>query len=187
VVHCHPPAAPPSREVQPPADMDLFVCPFVVLVDTREQAPWHFQNIVIEKRMWLVKRKLASLKTGDYSIEGCENGILLERKSASDLVSSVTVGHDREARKAARMREVQDKGGFARYIIEGSLANICRELDAPDSGRKITGYGIIACQASWELKYVPWLFAGDRRTAEILAFTLLLKWWMDHGSEKTRP
>jgi ERCC4-type nuclease len=157
--------------------MDQFVSPFVCVVDTREQAPWYFSDIVIEGRLWLVRRKVATLATGDYSIEGYESRVCIERKSAGDLVKSVTVEHEREKRKAQRMRKIQDSGGFARYVIEGDLSRIVEEIDDPNSGRKITGYGIIACQASWELNYVPWSFAGDRRTAEILAFTMMLKWW----------
>ena len=181
MVHCHPPAAPPSREVQPPADIDLFVCPWTVLVDTREQAPWHFQNIVIEKRLWLVKRKLASLKTGDYSIEGFEDNLIVERKSGSDLVGSVTYGNDRFRREHERMKAIVDAGGFACVIIEDSMARLCDELDG-DAGRRVTGDVIIGATASWTQKYgVHWLFAGDRRHAELLAFRILLKFWKEHG------
>lgn len=188
MVHCHPPAAPPSRVAQPPADMDLFVCPFTCLVDTREQAPWHFQNIVIEKRLWLVKRKLATLQTGDYAIEGY-SGLCIERKSGADLVGSITAGNARFRREHERMMDIvkfgEPSGGFACVIVEDSLARLCDELDS-DAGRRVTGDVIIGAAASWPMRYsVPWFFAGDRRHAELLAFRVMLKWWKEHGDVST--
>jgi ERCC4-type nuclease len=182
---CHPPAAPPSREVQPPADMDLFVCPFVCLVDSREQAPWQFSGVVIEKRLWLIKRKVAGLKTGDYSIEGFEDRLVIERKSGSDLVGSITAGNARFRREHERMKAIVDAGGFACVIIEDSLSRLCDELDS-DAGRKVTGDVIIGATASWPMKYsCPWFWAGDRRHAELLAFRVMLKFWKSNeGTEK---
>ena len=187
MVHCHPPAAPPSREAQPPtSNMDLFVCPFCVLQDTREQAPWNFANIVIEKRAWLVKRKLASLKTGDYSIEGFEDRLCIERKSGSDLVGSITSGNARFRREHERMKAIDDAGGFACVIIEDSMARLCDELDG-DAGRRVTGDVIIGAAASWPMRYsCPWFFAGDRRRAELLAFRVMLKWWKEQVDERSR-
>ena len=189
MVHCHPPAAPQHRDVQPPADTDLFVCPFTVLVDTREQAPWHFASIVIEKRQWLVRRKLASLKTGDYSIEGCEDRLCIERKSGADLVGSITAGNARFRREHERMMDIVKfggtSGGFACVIIEDSMSRICDELDG-DAGRRVTGDVIIGAAASWPMRYgTPWFFAGDRRHAELLAFRVMLKFWKEHGDERS--
>jgi len=50
-----------------------------IIVDTAEQAPLHFT------RQWVKK----SLDTGDYSLEGFEGRICVERKSLPDLVKSV--------------------------------------------------------------------------------------------------
>lgn len=41
----------------------------IVLVDTKEQMPWHFEGA-----------KNQSLKTGDYTLEGFENILCIERK-----------------------------------------------------------------------------------------------------------
>lgn len=158
------------------AGLDLYVCPFTILVDTREQAPWTFQSIVIERRLWTITRIAATLATGDYTIAGCEDRLCVERKSVSDLIKSITVEHDREARKQARMRAIADAGGFARMIIEGSFSQACDDLDA-DEGRKVGSEHILGTWASWENRYVPWLWAGDRRRAELIAFKVMLKWW----------
>lgn len=47
---------------------------FTIVVDTREQQPWEFPNYTIANR---------KLDTGDYSIEGLENILCIERKKSS--------------------------------------------------------------------------------------------------------
>lgn len=53
-----------------------------VLVDSREQRPFDFDA----ERFEVVR---ATLRTGDYTLPGLEDRFTLERKSISDLVSSV--------------------------------------------------------------------------------------------------
>ena len=128
MVTCHPPIA--NRDRAAHADpQDLFVCPFVVSQDSREQAPWAFQGIVVERRLWIIRRRVATLQTGDYSIAGCEDRLVIERKSAADLVGSVTAGNARFRREHERMQAIVTAGGFACVIVEGSLSAICDELD----------------------------------------------------------
>jgi len=79
------------------------------------------------------------------------------------------------------MQAVVAAGGFACVIVEGSLAAICDELDQ-EAGRRVTSESILGAVASWPQRYgVHWLFAGDRRRAELLAFKVMLKWWKEHG------
>lgn len=184
MVICRPPINVP-REPPQAADLsgiDMFVCPFAVLADTREQAPWHFQQIVVERRLWVIRRDVTTLLTGDYTIAGCEDRLVIERKSAADLVGSVTVGNARFRREHERMQVVVESGGFACVVVEGSLSAICDELDQ-DTGRRVTSESIMGAVASWPRRYgVHWLFAGDRRRAELLAFRVMLKWWREfHG------
>jgi len=153
----------------------------VILQDTREQAPWTFTEIVFERRLWVIRRDVTTLLTGDYTIAGCEDRLVIERKSAADLVGSVTVGNARFRREHERMQVVVESGGFACVIVEGSLSAICDELDQ-DTGRRVTSESIMGAVASWPRRYgVHWLFAGDRRRAELLAFRGMLKWWRDLG------
>ena len=173
MVECSPP---PKRPAPTPV-RDLFVCPFVVTVDTREQAPWTFQGIVIEKRVWVVLRGGLTLATGDYSIVGYESQLCIERKSAADLVGSISSGNARFRREHERMHEIVQTGGFACVVVEGSLSTICEELDGDDS-RRNTSNMVIGATASWPMRFgVPWFYAGDRRHAELLAFRIMLKWW----------
>jgi len=173
---------PPTKRPKPAPVRDLFVCPFVVLRDTREQAPWQFSGIVIEKRLWVIQHEVKGLKTGDYTIKGMEELLCVERKSASDLVGSITSGNARFRREHERMAEIVLSGGFACVVIEGSLSAICEELDNDDS-RRVTGDMVIGAAASWPQKYgVHWYFGGDRRYAELLAFRIMWKFW-NHRNE----
>lgn len=176
-----PPAAPPAIT---PAD--IYICPFVVAVDTREQAPWPFQGIVIGGKQWVVKRQVQTLKTGDYSIVGMEDRIVIERKSPEDFTSTISVGNARFRAEHERMQEIvrngEGIGHFACVIVEGCMAAICEELDSPTSGRQIGSDVVIGWTAAWPRRYgVPVFFAGDRRRAELLAFRILFKWWDEVG------
>jgi ERCC4-type nuclease len=54
---------------------------FTIIIDTREQQPWEFKNYAIANK---------KLDTGDYSIEGLENILCIERKkSASEFANNI--------------------------------------------------------------------------------------------------
>ena len=55
---------------------------FTIIVDTREQQPWTFENHAVSNR---------KLDTGDYSIDGLENILGIERKkSISEFANNIT-------------------------------------------------------------------------------------------------
>lgn len=55
--------------------------PFTVIIDTREQQPWEFKHYTTANK---------KLDTGDYSIEGLENIVCIERKkSASEFANNI--------------------------------------------------------------------------------------------------
>jgi ERCC4-type nuclease len=58
----------------------------ILLVDTREQNPFHFSRF----RGWFAGIEEKALKLGDYSIAGLEDICVVERKDLSDLVHSCT-------------------------------------------------------------------------------------------------
>ena len=177
-----PRAQSPAAAVVAPAPPDLYVCPFTVLESNAEQLPWTFQGIVISRRQWIVKRKRQHMKTADYSVEGYESFLAIERKSATDLVGSVTAGHSPLEREHERMAGIIQAGGFACLVCEGSLSEIDEELRR--DGRHGAAETLMSCVASWPMKFkTPWFFAGDRRRAELLAFRLLWKWWNENVGE----
>lgn len=83
---------------------------FTIIVDTREQQPWEFGNYVIANR---------KLDTGDYSIEGLEHILCIERKkSVSEFANNVV-----ESRfKDVVMRMSQLKYSF--LLLEFSLNDV---------------------------------------------------------------
>lgn len=68
---------------------------FQIIIDTREQTPYHFQNAI-----------QGTLKTGDYSIVGFENLIAIERKTLGDAYSTFTFGHERFKKELERSKEL---------------------------------------------------------------------------------
>jgi ERCC4-type nuclease len=86
-----------------------------ILIDTREQTPWYFDEFEVET-------EVRGLKTGDYSVDGYEEKICVERKSVSDLVGTITRGRDRFQRELGRMQEMD----FAAVVIEADWAEVIR-------------------------------------------------------------
>jgi ERCC4-type nuclease len=56
----------------------------VVLVDTREKEPL---PLFLNHPNWIGGERRVALKTGDYTVEGMESLLSLERKNLADLVA----------------------------------------------------------------------------------------------------
>lgn len=84
-----------------------------IVQDTREQRP-----LVFPEARVLVK----TLKTGDYSLEGFEDKVTIERKSLSDLLGSLGNDRDRFMREVLRMQAYE----YAGLVIEASMQSIAR-------------------------------------------------------------
>lgn len=55
---------------------------FTIIIDTREQQPWEFNDFAVANR---------KLDTGDYSIEGLEDILCIERKkNISEIANNIT-------------------------------------------------------------------------------------------------
>lgn len=57
----------------------------VVLIDTRERLPFNFKSFP----NWILDQKRQKLPVGDYSIEGMESLLIIERKTLSDLITTL--------------------------------------------------------------------------------------------------
>ena len=84
-----------------------------VVVDTREQEPYVFdpQCVAVTRR---------ALPAGDYSIEGREDSVAVERKTLEDFVSTVIRSRKRFT------RELQRLAGYeaACIVVEADLSDI---------------------------------------------------------------
>lgn len=113
----------------------------IVLVDTREQQPF---PLYMNHPNWVGGEQRVALKTGDYSIEGMENLICLERKSLADLVACTVTYRRRFLASCERLARfpwkailveatLEDiKGGFGLFDIPSKVHPnaVCGTLDA---------------------------------------------------------
>ncbi len=77
-----------------------------IIVDTREQQPWRFD-------IWDCKTKSAKLDYGDYSIEGLERYVSIERKKSTGELA-LNLGKQRER----FFRELEELSKFPHaYLI----------------------------------------------------------------------
>ena len=81
-----------------------------IIIDSREQLPYEFS----------VPTETATLTTGDYSLLGGESLIAIERKTANDLIGSLTRGRDRFERELHRGMALQ----YFALVVECSLMSL---------------------------------------------------------------
>jgi len=143
----------------------MIVAPFTIAFDTREQLPFSFQNIRMDRKRAFVLTQKRTLLTGDYSIVGYEDRICVERKSLEDLYR--TLGKDRERfmRELERMQTME----CSAVVIEASWKQIANpteddplfhSLVHPNS---IVGT-IVACAG--QFPKTRWKAAGNRVTRQ---------------------
>jgi ERCC4-type nuclease len=133
-----PRTAPPSEKV-------------VVVVDTREQQPYGFDPVHVTS----VRR---ALPAGDYSLEGYEAAMAIERKSLEDFVASVI----RRRARFTRELELLSEYDLGCIVVEGSLEDILAERYR--SG--VHPNAILGATLSIIVDHgVPVFFCGDRQIA----------------------
>lgn len=127
----------------------------IVLVDTREQLPWVFDEMGIVCK----KQKLA---TGDYSLPGLEDQVCIERKSLDDWIGTVMKHTGRFYRELDRMRSFQ----FSCVIIESGV----RRIDKKDYRSMASPASVLGFIAEISVvQAVPVYLGGTRAESQILA------------------
>ncbi|MFH1629654.1 MAG: ERCC4 domain-containing protein [Pseudomonadota bacterium] len=130
-----------------------------ILIDTREQLPYQFQT----------ESETVTLPTGDYSLEGGEELIAIERKSVDDLIGCLTTGRDRFERELHR-------GGALDYfalIVEASLS----DLSNGKYRSKMLPKAAIQSLLTFSIRYnLPVFFVENRRYGARVTESLLLKY-----------
>lgn len=166
------------------------LCPFVVLVDSAEQQPWTFQGFRCDSRRQYrpldVNWQYACLgrypqSRGDYSIQGCEGRIGIERKSVDDCRSTLLGWDSRRDRFSNELSNLAELESSC-VIVEGTLEEVVTQVD--DYGKKSRAHtaksiyrSIIAFQQDYP---VPWIFCNGRRWAETTAFRWMERFWRKH-------
>lgn len=131
-----------------------------IIIDTREKTPWTFEG---QKG---ITTERATLKSGDYSIEGFEQRVAVERKSLDDWIGSVMRERARFYRELERLRAFD----FRCVIIEAST----RDLHSSRVKARVSPASIMGFVADVSVSQcVPVYLAGDRGQAQVLAGALL--------------
>ena len=111
----------------------------------------------------------AALPAGDYSVQGQETRIAIERKSLDDYISTIIHAQERFARECTLLKSYPR----AYIVVEGSLEDVLQ-------GRytsRAHPQSILAITASLMTRYgIPVLFAADRPGARALVEELLVQW-----------
>lgn len=93
----------------------------VVLIDTREKMPFDFT----EFNNWIAGQKIKTLKVGDYSIEGMEKLLVMERKTLTDVITTLMQQRNRFFKMCEQMTAYR----WRALLIEASYEDIKSSYD----------------------------------------------------------
>ena len=170
------------------------ICPFKVVVDSNESAPYPFNQIKAknkkpllvtcnrmplwnhERRDVEVKGETHSVGFADYSIAGMESRIAIERKSIDDLFGTLA---SRRVRFEAEIKRLHEDCESASVIVEGDWSAIMLWKGHGPSPASV--FGTIM---HWIDRYpnVHWHLCPSRAFAEKVCFrTLEIFWNRNHA------
>jgi ERCC4-type nuclease len=86
----------------------------VVLIDSRERYPFNFNRFP----NWIADQKKQKLNVGDYSVQGMEDLLTIERKSLSDLITTLMQQRPRFFRLCEKMTEYRWRALFVEASYE---------------------------------------------------------------------
>lgn len=129
-----------------------------IVVDTRERDPFRFPGYRVRR---------SALRTGDYSVTGLEDMVVVERKSAPDLVNTLLVNRERFERELERASSM---AVFA-VVVECSMAGLLLTM----RGRTNVPLRTLLARAAvlFSKHRVPVFFCDNRSMAEAVALEIL--------------
>jgi hypothetical protein len=169
------------------------VCPFTVLVDSDEKQPFTFTGIRADAnkqhRPLIIRTASKHLGNshGDYSIEGLEGWVHIERKAESDVQGTVLGWGDRRDRFVRTLEYLAELPSSA-VIVECTLLQAITSIrDTPNKTAKENQKIFYRQVVAWMDDYrVPWVFCDDRRFAEVTTFRWLERQWRKRTAEAKR-
>ena len=124
---------------------------FRIIVDTREQAEYTFDCSVLRRK----------LDAGDYSVQGYEHRVAVERKSLADFVHTVIHDFDRFAVELDKLAGME----AASIVVEADLDAMLRGQHA-ETLRTVAPTAILGAAIHISLRWrVPVLWCGSRQAA----------------------
>ena len=146
-----------------------------IIVDTQEKRPYRFERITPRPQI-----KVISLATGDYTIEGFEDNIAVERKSLIDAFGSFGKGRERFEKELERMVLLD----FAAVVIEGDWLQILRN---PPSRTNFKPKAFYASVIAWQQRYgVHFWVCPNRAFAEKTTYRILERFCKDEETRRVR-
>jgi DNA excision repair protein ERCC-4 len=134
---------------------------FRIIIDSREQKPYRFECYAVR-----------ALPAGDYSIEGMENRVAVERKSKVDAYGTIGAGRDRFVRELEKLA----KYDYAAVVIECSLSDFIK----PPPRSELNPRSAINSLVAWSVRYgVHVFFADNRLLARALTYRILEKFYRE--------
>ena len=184
----------------------LVCAPFLILIDKQEKSPFSFNGLrarsFIDKKMReyipRTERRYLGVGMGDYTIDGYQGRIGIERKSASDWQGTLlgwcyeanagnwTIDVDRRARFKRELGKLAAMESKA-VIIEANFGECLTSAPAWGVRTSLENAKYLhATYISWQQEFpgVPWIFCDDRRMAEITAFRIMEQFWARHAKER---
>jgi DNA excision repair protein ERCC-4 len=136
-----------------------------IVVDTREQTPFVFD----------VPTMRGTLNAGDYSLEGLEKMVAVERKSHGDMWGSMSNGRARFERCVQRLA-LLDR---AAIVVECSLTELCCR---PRQIQRVTPASVVGGLISWSAQYsIPVFFCDNREYAARVTLRFLASYLKHRG------
>lgn len=160
--------------------------PFIVLVDTAEQLPFSFANLHADAAQLhrplvvrTIRRHIPITTTRlsiDYSIEGHEHQIGIERKSHEDFCNTLAGRHRERFKK--KLAIINDTFQHFAVVVEAEWSTI---LYQPPDFSSVVPKTLFRTVVAWQQRYqrVHWLFLPNRRLAEMATYRVLERWWID--------
>jgi len=140
--------------------------PFTIIVDTREQRPYEFENSIRR-----------ALPAGDYSLKGYEKKIAVERKTKTDAYGTIGKDRKRFIRELERLSSYE----YAAIVIESSLRSF---LDVP-AFSELNPKSAINSLISWSIRYNIHVFFGcNRALSRALVYRILEKFYREKLNER---
>lgn len=133
-----------------------------IAIDTRENLRYMFDGYESFR---------TTLATGDYSLEGFEDRLAVERKNHSDAWGCLTDGRKRFERCLERLA-LLDR---AAIVIEASMAEF---VVPPPQIKRVNAATAMGSYISWSTKYrIPVFFAENRQWAERVVLRILAAYY----------
>ena len=132
---------------------------FRVVIDSREQLPFGFVCPTVCR----------ALDAGDYSVDGIEDQVAVERKSLSDFAKTIVHDRERFERELAKLERYE----AACIVVEADLDRVLRGGCAAEL-HGVYPTSVLGAALQITLKHrVPVFWCGSRQAASVFAETYL--------------